>query len=108
MVNVAVEAWQLPVTGVADVMIDAVRAFSHGINAVIDGFGTWFEKRRTFAELDALDDRMLADIGLVRSDIGDVVANRAEPVGAVVIAASAFDAQANDADGVVARPRLAA
>lgn len=37
------------------------------------GFAAWLEKRRVAAELNALDDRELADIGLVRTDIDRVV-----------------------------------
>ncbi|MBI5119876.1 MAG: DUF1127 domain-containing protein [Rhodospirillales bacterium] len=36
------------------------------------GFAVWLEKRRVAAELNALDDRELADIGLVRTDIDRV------------------------------------
>ena len=33
----------------------------------------WFERRRTIAELSRLDDRLLADIGIVREDIPEAV-----------------------------------
>lgn len=36
------------------------------------GFAAWLEKRRVSAELMALDDRELADIGLSRTDIDRV------------------------------------
>ena len=33
----------------------------------------WFEERRTIARLSSLDDRLLADIGIVRADIPEAV-----------------------------------
>lgn len=42
----------------------------------IDGFGAWRESRRKRKELDAMDDALLADIGIRREDIPDVVAGR--------------------------------
>jgi len=36
-------------------------------------FNTWRERERAFAELNALDDRTLADLGLRRADIPFVV-----------------------------------
>lgn len=103
VVNVAVKAWELPVTGLADVLVDGVRAFSNGVNAIADRIGHWFEQRRTFAELDALDDRMLADIGIVRSDIGNIVETGVQPVRGVAISVHANDETAAGRD-----PRLAA
>ncbi len=40
----------------------------------------WFERRRTIAELSRLDDRLLADIGIVREDIPEAVRRGRLPV----------------------------
>ena len=40
----------------------------------------WFERRRTIAELSRLDDRLLADIGIERADIPEVVRSGRLPV----------------------------
>ena len=36
----------------------------------------WSQRRRTMAELNALSDRELADIGITRGDIGAIVQQR--------------------------------
>jgi uncharacterized protein YjiS (DUF1127 family) len=43
------------------------------LSALGDRFTAWRERERAFAELSALDDRTLADLGLRRSDIPFVV-----------------------------------
>ncbi len=44
------------------------------------GLASWNEKRRISAELMAMDDRQLADIGLVRTDIDRVASGKYEDV----------------------------
>jgi uncharacterized protein YjiS (DUF1127 family) len=41
--------------------------------ATRDSFADWRRKRRAYAELMALDDRLLADIGIHRSEISRIV-----------------------------------
>jgi uncharacterized protein YjiS (DUF1127 family) len=43
------------------------------LNSLGDRFIAWRERERAFAELSALDDRTLADLGLRRGDIPFVV-----------------------------------
>ncbi len=50
-----------------------VKAF-RGIGAMFSNFGQAIARARTASELSALDDRMLADIGLTRGDIPAFVA----------------------------------
>ncbi len=50
-----------------------VKAF-RGIGAMFSNFGQAIARARTASELSALDDRMLADIGLSRGDIPAFVA----------------------------------
>jgi uncharacterized protein YjiS (DUF1127 family) len=42
-------------------------------SGLADRFTAWRERERAFAELNALDDRTLADLGLRRADIPFVV-----------------------------------
>jgi uncharacterized protein YjiS (DUF1127 family) len=51
------------------------------LSAVIGRFRQWREQQRAYAELSALDDHALADLGLRRSDIPFVVycKSREEP-----------------------------
>lgn len=55
-----------------------VRAIGRGIKAVFTAiaapFKVWREYQNTYNELSQLDDRMLADIGITRSDIPRVAA----------------------------------
>ena len=43
------------------------------LSGLRDRFTAWRERERAFAELSALDDRTLADLGLRRADIPFVV-----------------------------------
>jgi uncharacterized protein YjiS (DUF1127 family) len=47
--------------------------FSGFLSALGERFTAWRERERAFAELSALDDRTLADLGLRRGDIPFVV-----------------------------------
>jgi uncharacterized protein YjiS (DUF1127 family) len=51
----------------AKLVYDAVQALVARVKA-------WNERRQTFAELDGLDDRTLADIGINRAEIGQIAA----------------------------------
>ena len=44
------------------------------VQAIVAKFKSWNERRQTFAELDSLDDRTLADIGINRAEIGQIAA----------------------------------
>lgn len=46
------------------------------LERVIDGLAGWRNDRRKRKELETMDDALLADIGLTREDIPDVVAGR--------------------------------
>ncbi len=46
------------------------------LERVIAGLSGWPKTRRKRKELEAMDDALLADIGLTREDIPDVVAGR--------------------------------
>ena len=46
-------------------------------------FATWRRQQRDIAKLEAMSDRMLADIGLSRSDIAYVVRNDGRPFDAI-------------------------
>lgn len=47
-------------------------SLAHAFRAVSE----WSQRRRTVAELNALSDRELADIGITRGDIGAIVNRR--------------------------------
>jgi uncharacterized protein YjiS (DUF1127 family) len=57
----------------AAVMLAFARAIGAGAKAV-GGIGRAMERRRTLNELAGLDDHMLSDIGLTRSDLRDATA----------------------------------
>jgi uncharacterized protein YjiS (DUF1127 family) len=42
----------------------------------VQAFRGWLRRRRTFEELTRLDDRLLADIGVTRSDIAGIASRR--------------------------------
>lgn len=50
----------------------AARAVVAALTAVAHAVANWPSKRRTYAELQSLTDRELADIGLSRGDLGRV------------------------------------
>jgi uncharacterized protein YjiS (DUF1127 family) len=51
----------------------AFGAIWQGVSIVAVAVVTWPERRRTYENLRALTDRELADIGLTRGDIGNIV-----------------------------------
>lgn len=48
-------------------------SLAHAFRAVSE----WSQRRRMAAELNALSDRELSDIGLTRGDIGSIISRRA-------------------------------
>jgi len=68
--------------GMLEQVADGVVAREAGIRAkpvgVMAGLRAWLKRRATIRELQALDDRMLADIGIERGDIEATVERRAE------------------------------
>jgi uncharacterized protein YjiS (DUF1127 family) len=57
------------------------------ISSIVESFKAWRERERTYAELNALDDHTLADLGLRRSDIPSVVFSKGREFEANVAAA---------------------
>ena len=73
---------------------------THLLGNVAGRFGAWRERERAFAELNALDDRTLADLGLRRADIPCVVYGKAQQQGATVATASQIANPANNNSGL--------
>jgi len=49
------------------------------IGNLLHSLADWRQRRQAYAELAALDDRSLADIGITRSEIPFVLSRAAEP-----------------------------
>jgi uncharacterized protein YjiS (DUF1127 family) len=58
-------------------MLNILGNLIHGLAV---GFAGWRQRQRAYAELAALDDRSLADIGLTRSEIPFVLSHSATPL----------------------------
>ena len=58
----------------AEQFAGVLRAIGRGLKALAAPYKVWREYQDTFAELSQLDDRMLSDIGIARSDIPRVAA----------------------------------
>jgi len=73
-------------------------AARRGLKRLVAAFSNWLERRRTEAELHALTDRELADIGLTRGDIPYVLSGGAAVEARVALAPQAAPAPvpAND------------
>ncbi|MCR0984399.1 DUF1127 domain-containing protein [Roseomonas populi] len=67
-----------------------------GLQRILAGFAGWMQRRRAEAELHALTDRELADIGLTRGDIPFVLAGQAPVREAEAPVAAPVPAAAND------------
>jgi uncharacterized protein YjiS (DUF1127 family) len=55
-------------------MLNLLGNLLHGVSASVAG---WRQRQRAYAELSALDDRSLADIGITRSEIPYVLSHAA-------------------------------
>jgi uncharacterized protein YjiS (DUF1127 family) len=55
---------------------------------LLHGLADWRQRKRAYAELAALDDRSLADIGITRSEIPYVLSHAAEPRAEIAVAAN--------------------
>jgi uncharacterized protein YjiS (DUF1127 family) len=58
----------------AEQFAKVLRAIGRGLKALAAPYKVWREYQDTYAELQQLDDRMLSDIGIARSDIPRVAA----------------------------------
>ncbi|WP_338661836.1 DUF1127 domain-containing protein [Pararoseomonas sp. SCSIO 73927] len=67
-----------------------------GLQRLLAGFAGWMQRRRAEAELRALTDRELADIGLTRAEIPFVLAGDMPARGVEAPKAAAAPAAAND------------
>lgn len=91
----------------AEQFASLIRAIGRGLKALAAPYRVWREYQNTYAELSQLDDRMLSDIGIARSDIPRVAAGLWAPQArmerVVKIGLGAPKAEAN-----VNRPQVAA
>ncbi|MBL8807500.1 MAG: DUF1127 domain-containing protein [Rhodospirillales bacterium] len=81
---------------------DGFGAIGAGLKKLFARIKSWNERRATFLELEALDDRILADIGLTRGEIAQVatghyVRNREEGFKLAVMPAPAANAAREEA-----------
>lgn len=58
----------------ANLLVAIGRGVRKALEAVLAPYRVWHDYQTAFAELSALDDRMLSDIGIVRADIPRVAA----------------------------------
>jgi uncharacterized protein YjiS (DUF1127 family) len=70
------------------------------LNSLGDRFTAWRERERAFAELSALDDRTLADLGLRRGDIPFVVYCKARATPDTTLAGTRAAVTANGNNGL--------
>jgi len=70
--DLVLDARRLRSQAFAALTADAILSLGSAFQTAIARLKSWNERRATFAELDALDDRSLADIGLSRSEINQV------------------------------------
>jgi uncharacterized protein YjiS (DUF1127 family) len=66
------------------------------LGSLADRYTAWRERERAFAELSALDDRTLADLGLRRGDIPYVVYCKAQQRAAAAAPRVVSPANSND------------
>jgi uncharacterized protein YjiS (DUF1127 family) len=70
------------------------------LGSIAARFNAWRERERAFAELSALDDRTLADLGLRRGDIPYVVYCKAQQRSATLSTAPQVASPANSNGGL--------
>jgi len=73
-VELALDARTLRSRAFAAFAAGAIATAYGAVAGLVARLRAWNERRMTFAELDALDDRILADIGLSRAEIDQVAA----------------------------------
>ncbi|MBI3503438.1 MAG: DUF1127 domain-containing protein [Proteobacteria bacterium] len=73
-VETALEARRVRGQALAAIAADGIGAIGSGLKTLFSRFKNWNERRSTFLELEGLDDRILADIGLSRGEIAQVAA----------------------------------
>jgi len=73
-VEIALEARRMRSLALAALAADMIVAVGSGLKKLAARIKGWNERRMTFNELDGLDDRTLADIGLSRGEIAQVAA----------------------------------
>jgi len=61
-------------------------ALTNAISDLAGKFGDWRKQQQAYAELSALDDRTLADIGLNRGDLPAIVLEKAPRRAQTVVA----------------------
>jgi uncharacterized protein YjiS (DUF1127 family) len=73
-VELALDARTLRSRAFAAFAAGTIAAAYSAVAGLVARVRAWNERRATFAELDGLDDRILADIGLSRAEIDQVAA----------------------------------
>lgn len=73
-VEIALEARRMRSLALAALIADGIVAIGSGVKTLTARLKGWHERRMTLNELDGLDDRTLADIGLSRGEIAQVAA----------------------------------
>jgi len=73
-VETALEARRVRAQALAALAADGVGAIGAGLKSLFGRLKSWNERHSTFLELEGLDDRTLADIGLSRGEIAQVAA----------------------------------
>jgi uncharacterized protein YjiS (DUF1127 family) len=73
-VETALEARRVRTQALAALAADGLGAIGAGLKTLFGRIKSWNERRSTYAELEGLDDRILADVGLSRGEISQVAA----------------------------------
>ena len=79
--NVQVEAARLQGEAVANLLVGAARGLKKVALWIWQSTGSWRRYRRTYDELTSLDARMLADIGINRTEIEQIARGAWVPYG---------------------------
>lgn len=80
---------------------------AHGVQALTAAASGWLRRRRTFAELSQLDQRLMADIGLDRAAFAAGVVRRVDDDRAQVFATATLASVARPVTRHAAEPHLA-
>lgn len=76
VIGQAAVAREIPVLGAANMVLAAFELVSEGFTALNDAVRGYLARERVKAQLRALDDRLLGDIGLSRDQIDAAAAGR--------------------------------